>query len=101
MNETHRAKMILGELTLGDLWEMGVLEGMMSLGDDQRITAGLRDGSIEFCGPNCIPNQYPLNTKVKINTVHLPKCAFDFEGRTLVIARSMDSLLESKDEKSA
>lgn len=99
MNETHRAKIFLGELTLGDLWEMGMLEGMMSLGENQRITAGQRGDSIEFCGPNCVPSQYPSNIKVKINTSYLPKCAFDLEGKSLVISRNMDSFLESKHEE--
>lgn len=99
MNKAHRAKIFLGELTLGDLWEMGMLEGMMSLGENQRITAGLSGDSIEFCGPNGIPNKYPSVAKVKINTSHLPNCAFDFEGLTLIVSRNMDSFLEEKHEE--
>lgn len=99
MNDSYRAKIFLGELTLGDLWEMGVLEGMMRMDDNERITAGSRGDSVEFCGPSGMANQYPALTKVKLNTSHLPKWAVDFEGRTLVLSRSMDPFLESKDEK--
>lgn len=99
MNEVYRAKVFLGELTLGDLWGMGLLEGMMILDEAERITAGLRGEMIEFCGPNGIARQYPSFTKVKLDTGHLPRWAVKFDGRTLVIARDMDSFLKEKNEE--
>jgi hypothetical protein len=99
VNEAYRAKIFLGELTLGDLLEMGLLEGLMKMDDNERITAGSYGDSVEFCGPNAFPNRYPARTKVKLNTSHLPKWAVEFEGRTLVLSRDMDSFLENKDEK--
>jgi hypothetical protein len=97
VTEEYRIKIFLGELTLGDLWKMGLLEGMMTMGEEERITAGQRDETIEFCGPDGLRRQFSSSTKVKLNTSLLPVWAVDFNEKTLVLSRGIDPFL--KDEK--
>lgn len=94
MRDYYKNKIFLGELNLGDLWDMGLLEGMMQLNDLERTTAGKRGEKIEFCGPKVTTLSFPASSKVKLNSSFQPRCAVDFEGNTLILSRGIDLIKE-------
>lgn len=94
MNEDfYRNKILLDGLTLGDLWEMGLLEGMMKFGDCNRTTAGLKSDFVEFHCADGIIKMFNKSTPTRINTGFMPDWAVDFNNNTLVLARKPDRFL--------
>lgn len=96
--EYYRNKIFLGDLTLNDLWEMGLLEGLMEMNGNDRITAGKNHEEIEFCGPGTVISNFPASSKVKLNTAFAPKWSVDFNGQTLILSKSMDSYFQTKEK---
>lgn len=67
ITESLRNRFVLGGLRLIDLWQLFLLEGLMTLSGIGRVTGGVVHASVELLGPDCTKFTFPADTIVVVS----------------------------------